>query len=172
MDASEKIIAVLQATPNLAWLAYDTDNVDPNTVQVHHYEDGFNLAWAIIKDIVARGGTTNERWIFGIYNDLEAHYEAAPTDVEYVQRLSDPKVRIETTSGGEVYPWNVKPGKWLEFPDFLIGKTQPAELREDARMLFIEGITYRAPYTLEIRGGDVDRLSQLLGQLGLTGIGG
>ncbi len=162
---------MLDATPKVSWLDFDTSGIDENTVQVTSFEDGLSLAWSIIKEIVARGDALHNRWLFGVYGDLAGRYEAAPTEVEYVQRLSDPKVRVETPSGSEVYPWNVLPGKWLQFPDFLIGKAQPADLREDPRMMFVEGVTYRAPYGLELRGGDVDRLSQILGQMGLAGAG-
>ena len=170
-DADDKIIAVLGDTPNSAWLTYGTDHMDTNTVQVKTYEEDDNLAWNVIKGVVARGGTSQERWIFGIYNDQEAYYEAAPTTLEYQQRLADPKVRVETVGGAEVYPWNVEAGKWLLFPDFLIGRTQPSALREDPRALFIEEVTYNAPWGLSINGGDVDTLPQLLAQYGLSGVG-
>jgi len=170
-NASVKVSNVLGDTPNSAWLTYGTDNVDTNTLQVKAFEDDDNLAWNVIKSVVARGDSSQNRWLFGIHNDQAATYEAAPTDLEYQQRLSDPKVRVETVSGAEVYPWNVLPGKWLMFPDFLIGKTQPSALREDARALFIEEVRYRAPWGLSLHGGDVDTLPQLLAQFGLGGVG-
>ena len=171
MNASAKIIDILGDTPNVAWLAFNTSHVDANALQVPAWEDEDKLAWSVIKDIVARGDTTYNRWLFGIYDNLEAWYHAAPTAVEYQQRLSQPKSMVEYVDGHEVYPWNVRPGKWLMFPDFLIGQAPSLDLRDDPRAMFLESVTFRAPATLQMRGGDVDTIEALVAQLGLSGIG-
>jgi len=170
-NASVKIANVLGGTPNSSWLTYGTTNVSSNTYQVAAYDDEDKIGWSIIKETVARGDASTNRWTFGVYANRAAYYEAAPTTVEYQQRLGDPKIRVETTAGLEVYPWNVLPAKWLLFPDFLVGKTTPADLRDDPRALFIESVTYRAPWSLDLIGGAVDTLPQLLAQLGLSGVG-
>jgi hypothetical protein len=170
-DADDKILAVLADSPNVAWLDFGTLNVDTNTLQVKMWEDEDNLAWSVIKGIVARGDASQNRWLFGVYGDLEAYYEAAPTDVEYQQRLSDPAVRVEYANGGEVYPWNVMPGRWIFFPDFLIGQAPEADLADDPRAMFIEEVRYTMPWTLQLSGGTLDRVDQLMAQMGLSGIG-
>ena len=170
-DADDKIIAVLGDTPNSSWLTYDTSHIDANTLQVPTWEDENNLAWSVIKDVVARGGASDERWIFGIYADREAYYQAAPTTVEYQQRLSDPGVRLESLEGAEVYPWNILPGKWIMFPDFLIGQAAETDLRDDPRAMFIEQVKFTAPNELQMKGGTLDTLDALLAQLGLMGVG-
>jgi len=171
MDASAKIIDVLGDTPNVAWLAFDTTHVDSNPLQVPAWEDESKLAWSVIKDTVVRGDASYNRWLFGIYNNLEAWYHAAPTTVEYQQRLSQPKPTVEHIDGHEIYPWQVRPGKWLMFPDFLIGQAPSLDLREDPRAMFIESVTFRAPDVLDMRGGSVDTVDALVAQLGLLGVG-
>lgn len=171
-NADVKIAAVLADSPNVAWLAYDDEHIDSNALQVPMWEDEDNTAWAVVKDAVARGGTSQERWLFGIYNDLEAWYHAAPTTVLYQQRLSQPRSRIEFVSGDEVYPWKVRPGQWIMFPDFLIGQAAEFELRDDPRAMFIERVRFREPWTLELSGSTADTTEALIAQLGLSGIGG
>jgi hypothetical protein len=170
-NASAKIADVLGDTPNVAWLVFGTDHVDENLLQVPLWEDERTLAWSVVKDTVARGGTTNERWLFGVYANREAFYHAAPTVVEYQQRLSQPKPIVEHVESGEVYPWNVLPGKWIMFPDFLIGQAAEVDLKDDPRAMFIERVTYRAPMSLELGGGTVDTLDSVIAQLGLSGVG-
>lgn len=97
-----------------------------------------------------------------------------PTAVEYLHRLGDPAQRVTTLENVTVYPWDVKPGKWLFVPDFLVGRaritaTRPAELRRDPRNKFIESVRYTAPWGLDMSGGKTDRLSQLLAKLTYNG---
>ena len=170
-NANIKIANILVDTPNAAWLAFDTENVDANTLQVSAWDDDYNIAWNVIKSVVARGDAAYARWLFGVYAGREVFYEAAPTTLEYQQRLSQPRPRIERTGGDEVYPWNVLPGKWLMFPDFLIGQAAELSLRDDPRAMFIEQVKYTAPWDLYLKGGAVDTLGALIAQLGLSGIG-
>jgi len=152
-------------------LAFNTSHVDENTLQVPAWEDEDNLAWSVIKGIVARGDTSYNRWLFGVYDNLEAYYYAAPTVAEYQQRLSQPRSRVEHVEGDEVYPWKVRPGKWIIFPDFLTGQAAEVDLRDDPRAMFIESVKYTAPTDLQFRGGDVDSVNALVAQLGLMGVG-
>ena len=173
-DADVKILDVLGDTPNIAWLIYNTSHVSANLLHVPMWEDEDNLAWSVIKDVVARGGTSQERWLFGIYAGMEAYYEAAPTTVEYQQRLSQSRPKVEFAGGDQVYeifPWNVMPGKWLMFPDFLIGQAAEFNLRDDPRAMFIEQVKFTAPNDLYLKGGTVDTTDALIAQLGLGGIG-
>jgi len=65
------------------------------------------------------------------------------------------------------------PGRWALFTDFLVARTPPtADPRQDPRALFIEQATYTAPWSLDLQGGRADRTSQMLAQLGLSGVGG
>lgn len=171
MDADAKVLDILGDTPNVAWLAFNTQHVDANTMQVPAWEDEDKLAWSVMKDVVARGDATYNRWLFGIYNDMEAWYHAAPTTVEYQQRLSQPRPRVENVEGDEIYPWKVRPGKWLMFPDFLIGQAAELDLRDDPRAMFIEMVKFTSPSDLHLKGGSIDTVGAVVAQLGLSGIG-
>lgn len=158
-DASDKIIDILDADPNSL---FSTDYVEENTVQVPQYEYENTPAWPLIQEIVNRGGTGSERWLFGIYENRTAYCAEAPGAVEYWGNLSDPAQRVRSaTEDGMPYP-EVRPGKWLLFADFLVGFGRVANLRKDPRAVFIEQVTFTAPNTIAVNGGTTDRIPQLL----------
>lgn len=169
---SVKLAAILTYNPNSSWLTFDTRHLDTNTgIVVPAYEQKDRIALTLIKDIVARGDSNYNRWLFGVYENRRVYYQQAPDTIGYYQRLSDGNVRVDTQSGGSVLYWNVRPGAWVFFPDFLTGATEKADLRADHRAMFVESSNFMDPDELTLEGGDVDRLSQLLAQLGLAGIG-
>lgn len=142
-----------------------------STVSVNRYTNDNNTAWNRIKFLVSHGEGNDDRTLFGIYNDLKPQYDVIPTDTAYQQRISDPKQRIETPQGLEVKPWNVLPGQWLLYTDFLVGKVPPANKRDDPRYEFIESVIYTAPWGLTHTGNKAGTLSQKLAKLGLAGAG-
>jgi hypothetical protein len=168
INTNAKIQAVVTADPS-SRLSTDYGNVTTNTLQVGAYENGDRTGLAVIKDIVSRGDSSDNRYLFGVYEGRKISYGAIPTDYEYVLRLHDPEKRVRTVGGQEVFPWNVRPGKWLFHPDFLTGfSMQPntGDLRDDPRVMFIESVRYSAVFGLEINGQKVGTLSQLLAKQG------
>ena len=153
---------------------FDTDNGDvyANRYLVPRYEDENMTAWALIKEMVALGDDgTDARTIFGIYADRYIKYDVIPSALEYQQNLSDSKQAVRTIAGVEIRPWDVLPGKWMLFTDFLIGETIPSELRLDPRAMFIESVDYTAPWGLMLNGNKVATLQQKLAKTALEGIG-
>jgi hypothetical protein len=169
-NLSDQLEDILTADPN-GIISTDYAGITANTLPVKRYENDDSSAWGLIKSLVAQGDASDNRYIFGIYQDRKARYEAIPTTLTYQQRLQDPQARIETLAGQRVLPWNVLPGKWLLESDFLIGQPVPATLREDQRAVFIESAQYSSPWNVTLHGGRVDTLSQKLAKLGLAGVG-
>jgi len=171
INASSKITNVIAAAPN-AWIGFGSTNyIDTNALQAGAWEDEDRLALNIIKGAVAMGDASQNRWLFGVYANRECHYYQAPTELEYQMRLSELGIQLETMQGARIRPWAVMPGDWLLFPDFLVGRTIPTALREDPRAMFLESGTFKAPWSLTLKGGDMDELPQLLAQYGLAGVG-
>jgi hypothetical protein len=165
-NLSDKIIAILTAQANTI-LDTTFPRITANTTQVSLYENDNKSSWGLIKSLVALGDVTAARYLFGVYAGFMPVYEAAPATIEYQQQLSDPEQKVATLSGGRVLPWHVLPGKWLLFSDFLIGESEPADLRNDPRAMFIEDVTYTAPWGLAMQGGKVDTFAQKLARKGL-----
>jgi hypothetical protein len=167
---SDKITDVLGGDPN-GLFSTDYSHIDTNSYLTTRQENDDALAWDIIQAVVALGDASDNRWVFGMYNDQVAWYNQVPTTVLYQHRLADPAQRIELYGSGTlVRPWDVRPGEWVFLPDYLVGRTQPTtNLRSDPRNVFIESVRYTAPYSVEIVGQKVGNLGQLAAKLGLGG---
>ena len=153
------IFGAFSYTANTAW-------------QESGWENDDNDGWTTIKRLVAMGGTSYARWLFGVYTDKIPLYAAAPTTVEYHQRLAEGGM-VTNPTGVPVRPWDVLPGRWIFFPDFLPGRGQPeTALRDDPRCGFIESVTFNAPYAMTWQGNRNSSIDQRLARLGLSGIGG
>lgn len=169
-DLSTKLAAVIAAHPDSL---YGTGSVASNTVQVKAWENDNDAAWGIVKTLVEMGDASDNRYTFGIYADLQPRYEQVPTEVEYSHGALDPEQGIMSRYGGVLKPWDILPGRWLEFTDFVSpAMALSATLRSNPRMMFIESVTYRMPWNLTLQGGRVDTISQQMARLGLSGIGG
>lgn len=170
-NLSAKIQAVLDADSN-GFIAQTFSYIDTNTLQVAAFDNDNRIAWNIIKELVAQGDASNNRWLFGVYADRLAHYRQMVEQTDYQQSLSDTGQRVFTPGGTIVEPWYILPGKWLEVTDFMAGRIpDTSSLRDDPRFMFIEAVTFRAPQTVIMKGGRVSRLDQKLARLGLAGIG-
>ena len=181
-NVSDKLLNILTGTDagaippapynlNSTWLPFSTTHVDENTSQTKLWEEDDHLAWYLAQELTSLGDAALNRWLFGIYAGREVWYHPAPTGVEYLQRITGESDAIFSMGGTEVFPWDLKPGKWMMFPDFMATRRHPDNLREDPRAMFIESVDYTAPYTVSAKGGKTPKLDQLLAQKGLSGIG-
>lgn len=138
-----------------------------NAILEPQWEDQNSDAYTIIQSMVAKGDGADGRCLFSVGADRHITYSQIPTAVEYYQMLSDPSQMTRNAGNAPIYPWNVLPGKWLLFTDFLIGKTQPSNLRLDQRAMFIERTSYSTPWNLQLDGGKVGTIKQVLAKLGV-----
>ena len=166
-NASAKIENVL--TANADGLYTDFSNIQTNTIQVPQFENEQNTAWSVIKDTVARGDSSNDRWVFRVEGEQVPYYEPAPTAVEYTYRLAEVEPKIQAVGGGRILPWNVRPGKWVMVTDFLIGGDITDPLALDPRISFIESVRYSSVWGLQLNGSKETRLSQQMAKLGFGG---
>src|SRR5690606_35944408 len=86
-DASAKIKAILSAAPN-NWISSDQSGIATNTLAVEAWENDDELAMSLIRGVTAMGDADENRWLFGIYEDRRAIYEAAPDVWEYRMQLN------------------------------------------------------------------------------------
>ena len=88
--------------------------------------------------------------------------------IAYQHKIQDESLNIEQYgSGVEVRPWNIKPAQWVFLSDFLAGGDIPTERRLDPRFIFIESVTFSAPYDVQINGGKINTIKQLLASQGM-----
>jgi hypothetical protein len=167
VNASDLMKSVLSADPNSIISTYFS-LIDDNGVQVGEYEDGSRSAETIIKEIVSVGGTSGQRFLFGIYRDRVAIYDEIPDDIEYFYRSDDASHIILRDDAADIDYWDVLPGRWLSLSGTI--STHGLELRDDANVMFIESVSFSMPNTLSLSGGKVDTFSQKLARLGLGGL--
>lgn len=169
---TQRLQDVIGADPSARFSA-DYAFIETNTTTVLRYENDLRTAIQIIKGDVSKGDSSFNRYIWGVYSRRRFHYEQIPSEIEYYYNLRDPGGFVRNQAYNVVEPWLVLPGKWLLISDWLVGKVaQGSELKNDPRALFIENVSYTAPYGLSINGSKVRNLPQMLGQLGLSGVGG
>lgn len=167
--ASAKIAAVLAATPNSAWLDYGTGHIDSNALGVSPLEDQYRPALTVVKDVVARGDGS-ARWLFQVLNEREAYYHAAPTDVAYQAYVQDRGIVLQSPSQATIQPWRMRPGFWMALLDFMVGRSVPeTATNADPRLVFVEKVTYRAPFGLQLAGGNTDEIYQVIAAMGMGG---
>ena len=168
-NLSTKLADVLAAQPDGL---FGTGSIATNTIQIKRWENDNNIAWGLIKEMSAIGDASDNRYTFGIYANRQPVYAQAPTDIAYSHGVLDPDQTILSRFGGIVKPWNILPGRWLELTDLLSDQRAISSLRQDPRMMFIESVTYSAPWHLTLTGGRVDTISQQMARLGISGAGG
>lgn len=79
-------------------------------------------------------------------------------------------VTVTDTNGNVIDPWNILPGKWLEFTALPASIEKSSELREDPRSMYIESVQFSAPTTISLTGSKVATIPQKLAKLGLSGV--
>lgn len=171
-NVTAKIQAVLAAQPD-GLISTDYANMDANALTTPTRDEKAETGLAVIKGLVALGDSAYNRYTFGIYAGRRAHYRALTTTIattyDYKMRLADEEIQY-AAGDALVYPWDVLPGRWIFYSDFLPGRGSSAALRGDPRVQLIESLTYSAPWGLSLSGGKVDTLSAKLAQLGIAGI--
>lgn len=164
-NLSAKIQAILTAQLNSSIFSSDYTRITTNATQVNVFEDKNDRARVILEDLVSLGDSSDNAYSFGIYENRQAAYDVFPNTIEYIYRLGDEGQEIEDVNGNRIFPWNVKVAKWRRVPDFLVGRSQPTNMRKDNRNSFIISMTFNAPYGLSISGAETDELPQLLAKM-------
>lgn len=171
IDLSVKLQRIIDADPNSYFATHDTLFAE-NTLQVIEYEDGEKTARGLIDDLVARGDADDNRYLWGVYNNRVLHYYPAPVAPDYAFTMSEGGGIILDKFGLRLSPWRVSPGHWITISDLTLGGhnflvTDP---RAVSSSVFIENVTFTAPYGLDVTGGRVSTLKQKLYRLGLGGM--
>ena len=141
-------------------------------MQVIEYEDGEKTARGLIDDLVARGDADDNRMLWGVYKNRKFQYYPAPVITDFAFNMSESQGIILDSQGELVQPWRVSPGHWLSVSDLMLGgrNASATDPRAIASSIFIESVSFTAPYGLDITGGRVSTLRQKLYRLGLGGM--
>lgn len=169
---SAKMQTVLGADPN-GVISSNYVDIESNALLVANYDNDNRTAKTIIEEMVKRGNdTTDARRIFGVFEGQRAIYQTIPDYFDYYYKLGSRNQNIRIYASGEngmiVKPWDVQAGKWLFIGDFLPGRfTDQADKKDDPRAMFIESVSFSAPYGLSVNGIGVSELAQYLAKMGV-----
>jgi len=159
---STKMGYVLAADPN-GLFNTSTNYIEANAALAPQYDDKDRTALTVIENLVKLGDASQNRYLWGVKGDQTLYYEQAPTDPEYEHRIRARVPRVLTYgTSQEIYPWDIRPGRWMFLSDYLIGQSIPADQRLDPRYIFIETVTYTYPWGLSIQGAQQFKLPQFL----------
>jgi len=169
-NLSSRLTGILALDPNGVF-STDYSNVTANTYQVKAYSNDDKNGMSALTELLTPGDAAFNRYTAGFYGQEVMFYTAMPGILEYITSLSDPNQEITRPSGVIVRPWEVQPAKWLQISDLMVGRSADVDPRDDPRNIFIEQVTYTAPYSVQLNGAKVGTLSQVLAQKGISGIG-
>ena len=164
IQVDERIPDIIEADPNGF---FPSPVVDTNNSIVPQESDEDKMAMAHLKELLALGGATDQRYTLGFYENRIAYYREVPTDIAYKMELSDQAQRVKTFEGALVYPWDIRPAQWIFIADALIGRYTGSNLYEDPRYMFIEQVEYTAPWGVRLTGSRVSTFAQIMAKFGL-----
>lgn len=170
---STRLKGVLTAQVNAGWVSLNYNRIQTNTTLVKAYEEDDRPAIEHIRGLTAMGDASNNRWLFGIYENRQAVYEPASMVIDYRMNIADPTSGILDSSDATVPTWRLRPGKWVFFQDFMpgMGAVDKNNLHMDHRMLQIESVQFdiRVPTEIQFNGGTTSKYEARSAKLGLRG---
>lgn len=165
---------IITAQPNPEWLSSDFSNLQDNATPIIAYQSDDQLAIEQIKGYTAMGDATNNRWLFGVYEDRKAYHYPVLNQIDYFIYLNDPEQGVYDRNTALVPAWRLRPGRWAFFADFMPGMGIPDldHLDEDPRTILIENTNFdvRVPIEFQITGGHNSSYEQKSAKLGLRGV--
>lgn len=164
--ASTKVSDVIDADPNNIVL---TKDIYTNASLASSYETQNRSGLTVIKGCASLGDGSDNRWLFGMYEDRTAVFNVIPDEVEYIHDVVDERQVITGLGSSRIKPWDVRAGKWIETRDIPVSYAplSSSDIRSDIRKTFIETVTYTMPYTLGISGTGVDKAPQAIAKYGI-----
>lgn len=165
---SDQVTNALDYNPNLTFINSSRAGIASiqNTIYGYTFSDQTGLE--VIRGLTAAGDDAGNRVLFSIDLGGLPKFDYAPTEPKYFTTLRDASRRITVGDGTHVPLWSIQPGEWIQFTDLPLNGELPG-MYEDPRNLFIENVTYRMPFALELSGGTIRTLTQQIAKLGLQG---
>lgn len=151
----------------------DQSNIAANTYSRSQYQDGTLPAATYIDNLCALGdGATTRRSYFGIYENRKPYYTVESSSADYYLRKWDSGYKIyEVSSGREIMPWLIQPGKICQMSDLFPDQTNVATALDDVRTFVIGEVTFNAPYSAIITPLTMHSSDIMLARMGFSQIG-
>ncbi len=167
---SAKIQDVIDGDPSTRFSS-DYSGITENTLAVPNAEEGHKTAATIIKELVSYGNSSDQRHIFGVYNNQKVRYGPIAEVASYVYSVTASAAHIiDVATNTVVRPWDMVPGKWLIVSGLTTSQTPIGDItvmRNSPAAMYIEEVSFTAPYSISIKSGPTATFSQKLSRLGV-----
>lgn len=168
VNASQKVSDVISADPN-SFLS--VGDIETNTFQVPDYEDGFSTARTIVDHVLSYGDSSNNRYLFGVYENREARYKKISSLISLGIEVTTrhPTVHPVGNPGINIPQTQVRPGTWARILDLpgVAGPDYRDDDRANPKVIFIESVEFSAPNSLTITSSKFDAVAAMLARIGL-----
>lgn len=170
VSASTKIQDVISGDPSSRFSS-DYIGIQTNSLSIPSQEEDNKTAKDVLQEIVSYGDSSDNRYTLGVYNDTKVQYKSIDTSITYSYSVTDPASRIvDVRTNAVVHPWSVRPGKWLVVSGLTTSGLATggiSAMRKSPTAMFIESVTFTAPYSLSISSGPTATFAQKISRLGV-----
>lgn len=142
---------------------------ESNTFQVQNFYDEIELrtAWEILNAISDKGDGAN-LWNWGIWENRRFKYRRVPAVVDYIRSLGMPDRRIYTYGGTLVYPWQLRPDRFIRTADSfnLNLKRHSSDYTRDPTVQYIYSVTWAEsnPFDVQVEYRESGTLKSALAE--------
>lgn len=171
ITVGNKIKDIIEADPN-GIISRDFTSFEDNVNLTSSTETANKKAYDIIKGLLTFGDDyTDNRRTFGIYENRLIHYKSVPEDIAYYHNIRGNTPFIADKNQNNVFPWSIRPAQWLQITGLIVSAPSSYQtLRDDPRNVFIENVSFTAPFDLSVNGMKLDTVPQMLAKYGLGGM--
>ena len=153
-----KVQAVLAADTNSIF-STDYSGLSTNaTITVSQWEDEDRTGFEVIRNIVRRGDSSNNAWLFYLGPGRKAYYHVVPSTADFQRSLLAPRQSMRRSGGALVEPWDMPTGEWVFYTDVFIGTSPTTSLYTDPHHLFVETASAALPAALTVQGIQLYRI--------------
>ncbi len=169
-DISEKIQAIISADPSTRFSS-DYSSIEDNALEVPKVEEGHKTAATILKELVSYGNSSDQRHILGVYSNQRVKYGPIEELASYEYSVTSSAAQIKDMATNTIVrPWGLLPGKWLIVSGLTTSQTPIGDItvmRSSPAAMYIEEVSFSAPYSVSIKSGPTATFSQKLSRLGV-----
>lgn len=169
-------VTYLASSPTSVSVGPLTDIVNQSKTNYKDFVTGEKEETSIANDTISQGK-------YGIFTQAISGGEVSQGNAEsirdtYINENSEPAtsqvisgdIEIKKLSGGTFDPWDILPGRWLQFTSLGPDMDSFSDFRQDIKLMFIESVNFSLPRTISLTGIKVSTLEQRLAKLGLGSI--
>lgn len=166
-DNADTILSTIASVTGQGFIA--SQDLDTNTTQVQKYFSNFDRGYDLVQLIASFGDGSYNRWLAYVLEDRVLHYKPASTTVDYLRRIEDGRQEIRDVGGRVIPYWEIRPNHWIRTTDVFPHALNPASLKDDFQVSYIESVEWTEPDGLTLSGSPGDNLQVIVARMAAQG---